>query len=400
MRDCEVLVAGAGPVGAAFALALARAPAAAQLRIALVEPQPPPALADTPLLEPRALALNARSRRLLERLGAWTAELAARACPYETMTVWDRSTSGRVHFDGAAIHQPQLGHILGQPALVAALHAALRGQPNLELRCPARVTAIERLAAGGCGVRLGDVLVRTALLVAADGPDSRVREHFGIATRRWDPGHLALVAVLNTERGHGWCARQWFAPSGPLAFLPLAGDGHQVAIVWSQDRAEAERLQALDARALARELEIASEGALGGVALAGEHRLIPLHQHHADRYVLPGVALLGDAAHVVHPLAGQGVNLGLADAEVLAAELAAGLARGLEVADPEPLARYQRRRRPENLAMLAAMRGFKMLFADTRLPAALLRAAGMAVFDRADPLKRLAMAAAAGEAEP
>ncbi|HEX4880959.1 MAG TPA: FAD-dependent monooxygenase [Porticoccaceae bacterium] len=399
MHDCDVLVVGAGPVGAAFALALAQAPAAAQLRILLVETQPAAALDETPLLEPRALALSPRSRKLLERLGAWTPELAARACSYQTMEVWDRSTSGRVGFDSAEIHQPELGHILGQPALVAALTTALRAQPNIVLRCPATVTGIERLVGGGCGIRLGAELVRTALLVAADGPDSPVREHFGIATQRWDPGQQALVAVLRTERAHGHCARQWFAPSGPLAFLPLAGDRHHVAIVWSQERVEAERLHALDAQALARALELASEGVLGSIALVGPPRLIPLHQHHADSYVLPGVALLGDAAHVVHPLAGQGVNLGLADAEVLAAELVAGLDGGGAIAScaAEALARYQRRRRPENLAMLAAMRGFKTLFGDTRLPVSLLRAAGMVAFERLAPLKHLVMAAAAGE---
>lgn len=397
MHDCDLLVVGAGPVGATFALALAQTPAAAPLRILLVEAQPAAALAEIPLQEPRALALSPRSRKLLERVGVWTPELAARACPYQTMEVWDRSTAGHVNFDSAEIHQPQLGHILGQQALVAALTAALRAQPNIALRCPATVTGIERLADGGCGVRLGEELVRTALLVAADGPESPVREHFGIATRRWDPGQQALIAVLGTERAHGHCARQWFARSGPLAFLPLTGDRHQVAIVWSQDRVAAERLQALSADALAGELELASEAALGTVTLVGEHRWIPLRQHHADTYVLPGVALLGDAAHVVHPLAGQGVNLGLADAEVLAAELATALEGGLGVADPAALARYQRRRRPENLAMLAAMRGFKTLFGDTHLPVALLRAAGMAAFERLAPLKHLVMAAAAGE---
>lgn len=399
MHDCDVLVVGGGPVGAGFALALAQAPAAAQLRVVLVEAQLAAALAETPAQEPRALALSPRSRKLLERLGVWTPELAARACPYQTMEVWDRSTAGHVHFDSAEIHQPELGHILGQQALVAALTAALRAQPNIALRCPARVSGIERLEGGGCAIRLGEERVRTPLLVAADGPDSPVREHFGIATRRWDPDQQALIAVLRTERAHGHCARQWFAPSGPLAFLPLAGDRHQVAIVWSQDRAAAERLQGLAAEALAGELEIASEGVLGALALAGEPRWIPLRQHHADHYVLPGVALLGDAAHVVHPLAGQGVNLGLADAEVLAAELSAGLADGgaIGAVEAAALARYQRQRRPENLAMLAAMRGFKTLFGDTRLPVALLRAAGMAAFERLDPLKHLVMAAAAGE---
>lgn len=391
MPAFDVLVVGAGPVGAAFALALAQAPAAAGLRIGLVEAAEPPTLADTRVLEPRALAVSSRNRRFLAGLGAWPEALARRACPYHTMEVWDRRSSGHVRFDCAEIHQPRLGDIVGQPALVAALIEALRAQPAVELLCPAAVTAIARLPGGGFGVELGERRIETRLLIAADGPDSRVRTHFEIPTDRWDPDQQALVAVLETELGHGHCARQWFAPSGPLALLPLAGDGHQVAIVWSQDRERADRLGALASDALAQELEIASEGALGGVSLTGEHRLIPLRQHHAGCYWLRGLALLGDAAHVVHPLAGQGVNLGLADAEVLGGELASALAAGLDLDDPEPLKRYQRRRRPENLAMLAAMRGFKTLFAETRLPVALLRAVGMAAFDRAEPLKRWVM---------
>jgi 2-octaprenylphenol hydroxylase len=181
--------------------------------------------------------------------------------------------------------------------------------------------------------------------------------------------------------------------------LPLHdedGDTRCVAIVWSQEQAVAERLHALSDDALCRELEIASEHALGALALHGERALVPLGQHHADNYVMPGIALLGDAAHAIHPLAGQGVNLGLADAEVLAEEVARALQRGLGVADTGALARYQRRRRPENLAMLAAMRGFKTLFGREDLQSALVRAAGMAFFDRAEPLKRLVMRAAAG----
>jgi 2-octaprenylphenol hydroxylase len=145
-----------------------------------------------------------------------------------------------------------------------------------------------------------------------------------------------------------------------------------------------------------REGDTACQPAGGAPALHGARMLIPLGQHHADSYVMPEIVLLGDAAHVIHPLAGQGVNLGLADAEVLAEEVARALERGLGVADAGALARYQRRRRPENLAMLAAMRGFKTLFGREDLPSALVRAAGMAFFDRADPLKRLVMRAAAG----
>jgi len=400
-RDADVLIVGAGPVGAAFALALARGPAGAELAITLVESQPPAALADTAMLDRRALALNERSRRLLDRIGAWPEALARRACPYRSMAVWDRASTGHVSFDCAEIHQPRLGHIVAQPALIAALGEAVRAQPNIRFLCPQTLTRIERLPGGGCAAELNDERIRAPLLVAADGPRSPLREHFGFTAQHWDPGQLALVAVLRTERAHGHCARQWFAPSGPLAFLPLHdedGDTRCVAIVWSQEQAVAERLHALSDDALCRELEIASEHALGALALHGARALVPLGQHHADNYVMPGIALLGDAAHAIHPLAGQGVNLGLADAEVLAEEVARALQRGLGVADAGALARYQRRRRPENLAMLAAMRGFKTLFGREDLPSALVRAAGMAFFDRADPLKRLVMRAAAGAA--
>lgn len=396
MPGFDVLVVGAGPVGAAFALALAQAPVGAGLRIGVVEARESPPLADIQVLEPRALAISVRSRQFLANLGAWPDALARHACPYRTMEVWDRWSSGHLGFDSAAIRQPRLGDIVGQPALVAALIEALRAQPAVELLCPAAVTAIERRSGGGFHVQLGAQGLEARLLVAADGPDSQVRTHFDIATRCWDPEQQALVAVLHTELPHGHCARQWFAPSGPLAFLPLAGDGHQVAIVWSQDCARVERLLGLAPPALARELEVASEGVLGSLVVIGDQRWIPLRQHHVDSYWLRGLALLGDAAHVVHPLAGQGVNLGLADAQVLAEELIAALTAGLDLADPVPLVRYQQRRRPENQSMLVAMRGFKAVFAETRLPVALLRAIGMATFDRVDPLKRWVMRAAGG----
>lgn len=400
MHDTDVLIAGAGPVGAAFALALARGPAGRGLSITLVESQPLPGLAATHTLDRRVLALNARSRHLLESVGVWTDALAARACPYRSMAVWDRASTGHVAFDCAEVHQPQLGHIVSQPALVAALGEAVRREPNIRFLCPESLLRVDRMPGRGCVAELGEGRVRARLLVAADGPNSPLRERFGFTSRRWDPEQMALVAVVRTEWSHGYCARQWFAPTGPLALLPLRdddGDTRFVALVWSQDRAVAERLHALPDAALCRELELASEHALGTLALHGERTLIPLGQHHADSYVCPGVALIGDAAHAIHPLAGQGVNLGLADAEVLAAELTAALERGLDIADPESLARYQRRRRPETIAMLAAMRGFKTWFGDTRLPAVLLRAAGMTVFERFAPLKHLVMASAAGD---
>nr|NIR99224.1 2-octaprenyl-3-methyl-6-methoxy-1,4-benzoquinol hydroxylase [Gammaproteobacteria bacterium]NIT64837.1 2-octaprenyl-3-methyl-6-methoxy-1,4-benzoquinol hydroxylase [Gammaproteobacteria bacterium]NIV21796.1 2-octaprenyl-3-methyl-6-methoxy-1,4-benzoquinol hydroxylase [Gammaproteobacteria bacterium]NIY33417.1 2-octaprenyl-3-methyl-6-methoxy-1,4-benzoquinol hydroxylase [Gammaproteobacteria bacterium] len=220
---------------------------------------------------------------------------------------------------------------------------------------------------------------------------SRVREQCGFPLRERDYGHSAIVATIRTGAGHGHTARQWFMPRGPLAFLPLT-DGQRseryCSIVWSQDHDVARELMDLDDEAFRGALGRASEGALGPVEWVGRRYSFPLYRRHAPEYVRPGVVLMGDAAHSIHPLAGQGVNLGFADAATLVEEIVRGVLRNLPVGHVSTLERYQRRRKPDNLAMMAGMEGFKRLFASDISLLRVLRNRGLSGVDRLLPVKK------------
>ncbi|MNZ45001.1 2-octaprenylphenol hydroxylase [compost metagenome] len=226
--------------------------------------------------------------------------------------------------------------------------------------------------------------IRTPLLVAADGANSAVRRLAGCATREWDYLHHAIVTSVRCEKEHQATAWQRFTDDGPLAFLPLSleGDRHWCSIVWSTTPEQAERLMALDDDGFCAALGRAFEERLGPVEKADPRLCIPLRQRHAKRYVEPGLALIGDAAHTIHPLAGQGVNLGFLDAATLAEVLLHAHERGERIADERVLSRYERRRMPHNLAMMAAMEGFERLFQADPLPLRWLRNAGLSLVDR------------------
>jgi 2-octaprenylphenol hydroxylase len=385
----DVLVAGGGLTGAAMAATLAaRNPA---LRIGVIEARPFDPKAHGEAFDPRVIALTEASRQLLEALGVWDAILARRVCPYGHMVVRDSEGTGMVSFDCTQVRRPDLGHIVENSVLLGALLDSLANTGSVDLLCPATIAHIHTRGSGvEVGLSGGEALV-TSLLIAADGARSTVRDRLDLPVRRWDYGHSALVATIHTERSHHYTARQWFMATGPLAFLPLQtadGDCRYTSIVWSQERRRAEQLMALDDSAFCRELTFASEGELGAVLSVSRRYGFPLVQQHALDYVAPGIALIGDAAHSVHPLAGQGANLGFGDVAVLAEEIDRGLSRGLSPGDPSVLRRYQRRRKPENLAMMAAMEGFKRLF-EVRSPGLrVLRNAGMSGLEALAPIKR------------
>jgi 2-octaprenylphenol hydroxylase len=227
------------------------------------------------------------------------------------------------------------------------------------------------------------------LLIAADGANSAVRRHFQFATKQWDYGQHAIVTTITTKNPNQLTAWQRFMPTGPLAFLPLnnIGDDHCCSIVWSQDSAEAQRLMALDDKQFCKALSRASEYCLGEVLNIQKRHLIPLRQSHATDYVMPRVALIGDAAHSIHPLAGQGANLGFSDAQVLAQEIGQACARELDLGDLTLLKRYQRRRKPENLATMAAMEGFKRLFGAQNSTLRLIRNYGLSAINGLGAIK-------------
>jgi 2-octaprenylphenol hydroxylase len=309
------------------------------------------------------------------------------------MTVWDELGTAQINFDAAEIYQDALGCIVENQTIVSALQAVLREQENLQCFYGQKIKSINALAAesGQHALMLeSGQQVRCQLLVAADGAMSRIRQWAGMPTREWDYQHEAIVATVETEKPHAFTAWQRFSESGPLAFLPLAdanSSGHFCSIVWSQDTARAHRLMALDDAAFLAELEAAIEARLGKLVAISPRHAFPLRQRHAKTYVKPGLVLVGDAAHTIHPLAGQGVNLGFKDVSVLADILKQAERQSLDVNNMLLLKRYQRQRQGDNLLMMAAMEGFKRLFAQPDPVVRWLRNSGMDWVNRQGFLK-------------
>ncbi|MCF7200450.1 2-octaprenyl-3-methyl-6-methoxy-1,4-benzoquinol hydroxylase [Pseudomonas oligotrophica] len=360
--QADLVIVGAGMVGSTLALALERSGLdicvvdAGTLAVAPLNPDAP--------FEPRVSALSAASQRILGRVGAWPGILGRRACRYTDMHVWDGSGTGQIHFSAAAVHAEALGHIVENRVVQDALVDALRAGDAVELLGGAPLQALTR-DGDGWQLELADGrAIRSELVVAADGAHSAVRRLAGCQTREWDYLHQAIVTSVRCAEPHARTAWQRFTDDGPLAFLPLqrGEDLHWCSIVWSCTEAEAKRLMTLDDATFRAALGRAFEYRLGEILEVDPRLCIPLRQRHAKRYVQPGLALVGDAAHTIHPLAGQGVNLGLLDAATLAEVLLAGLARGERVGDLRLLSRFERRRMPHNLAMMAAMEGFERLF--------------------------------------
>ena len=240
--------------------------------------------------------------------------------------------------------------------------------------------------------------LQAKLLIAADGANSSIRQYFNFSTKEWDYGHKAIVSTIQTECPNQQTAWQRFMPTGPLAFLPLNnnGDLHQCSIVWSQETEVADSLLSLDDQQFCDQLSAASEHCLGKVLAVETRFAIPLRQRHAANYVAHRVALLGDAAHTIHPLAGQGANLGFADVTALVDEIERAVARGNDIGELSTLTRYQRRRKPDNLTTMAAMEGFKRLFGADNLGLRLLRNMGMSKLNGIRPLKNTIIKKAMG----
>ncbi len=395
----DLIVVGAGLAGGAFALAMAESP----LKIAVIDAQPErqgwPPLDESVLdYDARVSALTEASRTFLDRLGVWSPISERRACAYRDMQVWDAEGTGEIHFSADDVGQSALGHIVENRLITAALINKLR-ETSVRLMFNAPVAAWQAVGDGG-ELQLEDGRVlRAPLIVAADGANSRMRQWGGFQTREWDYHHHAIVCTVETERPHRATAWQRFLPQGPLAFLPLPDrdrSQHYSSIVWSATPDFAETLMAMDDSEFNAALARHFEYRLGAVIATSRRVRFPLRQRHAVQYSRQGIVLLGDAAHTIHPLAGQGINLGFGDAQVLAQECQRALARGLSLADSGVLARYQRRRKGENLAMMAAMQGFQNLFESDAAPLRMLRNVGMRWLDKAVPLKRQVIARAMG----
>jgi len=385
-KSFDVVVVGAGMVGAALACALGLA----GKRVALLEAQLPSAFELGEAVDLRVSAISRASQALFERLGVWQSMAALRISPFENMTVWDATGTGEIHFDSAEMGEIHLGHIIENRLVQWVL---LQRLAELE-----SVSVIEgRLS----DLEFDDEAVRVtlqdgselsaALLVGADGAASQVRQLAGIELQSREYCQQGIVCNVATEKPHQRTAWQRFMPSGPLAFLPLE-DG-RCSIVWSCDDALSEQMMALSDDEFRHELASAFGHRLGAVTAVSERGAFPLVRRHAAQYVKPRLALVGDAAHTIHPLAGQGVNIGLLDVAALT-EILLEAKHG--IGSLRVLRGYERWRRGNNSIMMHSMDGFHWLFGSEQEPLRQLRNVGLSLVNRLSPLKSELMRHAMG----
>lgn len=386
----DVVIVGGGMVGLTLACALG----GSALRVAVVEAGLPARDWPEHSIGLRVSAITHATRRVFGAVGAWEAMVERRVTAYGEMHVWDASGDGAIHFDAADAGQASLGYILENRVIQAALWARAEQFDNVDLLCPVRwqqwQDAGERLHISlEDGRELG-----TRLLVGADGARSAVRERAGIQTQGWGYDQHALMAIVKTEKAHLHTCWQRFLPNGPLAFLPL--HDHYSCVVWSTTPAQAAQLLALEKQDFARELAQAFEQRLGAVTEVRDRGKFPLHLQHAVDYVKPRIALVGDAAHTIHPLAGQGVNLGVLDAASLAETVLSTQATHRDIGALHNLRAYERWRKGQNVTMMLSMDAFKRLFGAQMEPVKWARNIGLSATHNLTPVKRFFMDYAMG----
>lgn len=388
----NIIIVGAGLVGSALACALAQQDK--KLSILVLEASSNIQCFDKDAFDPRVVALSGCSTEFLESLGVWQTIVQQRVSAYQGMSVWDGEGNGSIAFHSNDIHADSLGHIVENSIVLTALRNKMEQDENIQFLAPAEVVSMSLMDDGPSTMRLSSHQeVSGDFIVGADGARSILRSLADISTKEWDYGHSAIVTTVRTEASHQNTAWQRFSQQGPLAFLPLKGgvgaDGHYCSIVWSLQQESSDTMMALGDKAFCERLSKTFEYKLGAVEWADKRFCIPLRQRYARNYGRPGFALVGDAAHTIHPLAGQGVNLGLADAKTLGEEILRARERSVTLRHPSIVKRYQRSRKPHNLVTMAAMEGFKRLFGEPSLGALSFRNRGMDWVDGKVWLKRL-----------
>jgi 2-octaprenylphenol hydroxylase len=381
MQTYDVVIAGGGMVGLAVACGLQ----GCGLRIAVLEKAAPMSFNASGPHGLRVSAINAASERLLQHLDVWSSILAQRASSYHGMEVWDRDSFGRIEFD-----EPQgvshLGHIIENEVIHQALWQRAQQLSDITLLAPAQ---LQQVAFGDneAFVTLQDGSMMSArLLIAADGAHSWLRDKADIPLTFWDYEHHALVANIRTAQPHQAVARQAFHGDGILAFLPLS-DPHLSSIVWSLSPQEATRLREMPAALFNQQLSVAFDMRLGLCELESERQTFPLMARYARQFAAHRLALVGDAAHTIHPLAGQGVNLGFMDAAELTGEIRRLHQQGKDIGQHLYLRRYERSRKHSAAMMLASMQGFRELFAGNNPAKKLLRDIGLRLADNLPGVK-------------
>ncbi|WP_417222608.1 UbiH/UbiF/VisC/COQ6 family ubiquinone biosynthesis hydroxylase [Amphritea sp.] len=387
----DLLIVGGGMVGATIAAALGNT----DLSIAVVDQAYPQSFVAGAEHDLRVSALSIASENIFRTLGVWDGIMNRRACPYQRMKVWESDEQrAATEFVSQDIGADHLGFIVENRVIQLALLERLGQLDNVDLICPAEISDIDY--SPGCSVvQLSDGRELIGkLMVAADGGGSRVRMASGIGVHSWDYDQHALVASIVTSLPQQDITWQQFTPSGPLAFLPLTGQ--RGSLVWYNRPAEVRRLLALDSDAFIQAVETTFPDRLGSIEGLLERGAFPLRRQHASQYVKEGVALAGDAAHMINPLAGQGVNIGLLDAATLAEVILDGHREGLDISDLSLLQRYEQQRRNHNLMMMQLMDGFYRVFSNDLLPLKLLRNLGLGAAERLTPAKNRVMRFAMG----
>ncbi|HGY1778927.1 TPA: FAD-dependent 2-octaprenylphenol hydroxylase [Citrobacter amalonaticus] len=376
MQSVDVAIVGGGMVSLAVACGLQ----GSGLRVAVLEQREPQPLAADAAPALRVSAINAASEKLLTRLGVWSDIVARRASCYHGMEVWDKDSFGRIEFDDQSMGYSHLGHIVENAVIHYALWQKAQQSSDITLMAPAE---LQQVAWGEneAFLTLKDGAMLTArLVIGADGANSWLRNKADIPLTFWDYRHHALVATIRTEDAHGAVARQAFHGEGILAFLPLS-DPHLCSIVWSLAPQEAERMQQASDEQFNQALNIAFDNRLGLCRVESERQVFPLTGRYARQFAAHRLALVGDAAHTIHPLAGQGVNLGFMDAAELVDELKRLHRQGKDIGQYLYLRRYERSRKHSAALMLAGMQGFRELFAGTHPAKKLLRDMGLKLAD-------------------
>jgi 2-octaprenylphenol hydroxylase len=380
----DVVILGGGIVGLTMANLLAQS----NLQIGIIEPNIPLLEWDANSYDLRCSAITRAVQNIFISIGVWNEIVADRLSYYDQMHVWDCEPSNKVCFSARAIHEPNLGYIIENRSMLRALHKKLVQQNNVTFIRDCATDFQQR--ANINHITTGDKNITCKLLIGADGANSWLRNRLNIDVNKWDYQHHALVANIQTELPHNNTARQRFLPDGPLAFLPLSHQ-HMCSIVWSSSPDKIQTLMQTSAEDFTAELKQQFAATLGDLHLKSERASFPLRMLHACNYVLPGIALIGDAAHVIHPLAGQGLNLGIMDAGSLAEVVLQAYNTRVELGSLRILRRFERERKAHNLSMLTLVEGLKRFYAQQNPGVKNLRRFGMRLVDNLPIAKNFMM---------
>lgn len=388
MVNTDIVIVGGGMVGLALAGLLKQT----QHRVMVIN-RGDCQRALPNIVEPRVSALNVVSQQLLTVIGAWQALDHTRLCPYTDMNVWEQDSFARIAFSHRDTQHTHLGTIVENQNIANSLYSQVSQQSNVTLKENTEIRTVDYGEDAAILALSDDSFVSAKLVVGADGAESWVRKSAKLPMTFWHYDQHAIVATIKTQVGHDQTARQAFTPSGPLAFLPL-NDPTQCSIVWSQDTEQAQHLMALDDDAFCKALAVALDMQLGPCELLNQRVCIPLQMRYVRQWVDHRVVVIGDAAHTIHPLAGQGVNLGFVDALRLAEALSDIAPDAL--GQVSSLRSFERERKSAAVKMVATMEGFKQLFSGNDPVKKLIRGLGMRSFDQLGPVKRTLIEQAMG----